>query len=734
MEYLSKALEFIQQPFLKLEEAMGWELPPWALMLYTLFAVVTLVALLYLVYGKFLGSRKKDKLVSSSDLKALLDQGPSLIHEEASVDELRAAIPLLKKNKAWDRLGNAYGKTGNPKLAAKYFKKAGDFDSAGKYFLEAGKPMQAAKMFTKQGSTALAAEAYGHADKISQAIDLFKEYFQNPRDEQEAQLAAADACFAMLQRENTKENVSDEDKKALFPNIAHAFEQAERHDVAAKLYQESGHPGRAAEVYVISGNLEAAANCYKAAGMTREAARIGGRFYEGMQRWKEAAQAYLGAEEYMKAGECFGKAKEPVRAGECFERAGSFFNAGLAYCHASRYENAVSTLQRVPENDPNFDMSRALLGRAFYESHDYPHAVATLDNHLLGKRVEKGNIDYFYMLGLAKEQLGELDESKKIFLKIGAVDKTFRDLDMRVSSIESRISILKDQTGSIVPGQAQPAESSTDAKIMGMVENTLGERYEFQKELGRGGMGVVYLARDRQLDRKVALKFLGSLVDQDEDFKQRFLREARSAAKINHPNIVAIYDISASEGKAYIAMEFIEGPNLFQYIRSKKKLEPREAANFMSQACAALGAMHQVGVVHRDIKPDNIVLAKGGLVKIMDFGLAKSGDSRITQANMVVGTPAYMPPEQARGKETDGRGDIYAMGLVLYEMLTGKTVFKDGDILRRQVQEVPPRPREVDPNISTVLDNLIMKCLEKDPDKRYQKAEEVVAALRGSME
>ncbi|MCC6145063.1 MAG: serine/threonine protein kinase, partial [Candidatus Hydrogenedentes bacterium] len=265
---------------------------------------------------------------------------------------------------------------------------------------------------------------------------------------------------------------------------------------------------------------------------------------------------------------------------------------------------------------------------------------------------------------------------------------------------------------------------------MNVVESAVGKRYKLERELGRGGMGVVYLAQDLQLDRPVALKFLGSLLDDSDEYKQRFVREAQTAARVSHPNIISIYDISANAGEAYIAMEYVDGPNLHRYLQKKGALQPREAINIIQQACAALHAIHEAGIVHRDIKPDNIILAKGGLVKLMDFGLAKGAGARMTASNIVMGTPCYMAPEQAIAKDTDARTDIYAIGLVFHELLTGKTVFAEGNVLQRQVQEMPTPPSAIAPGIPTLLDQIVMKCLAKKPEERFQSAQELAKWLR----
>jgi len=393
----------------------------------------------------------------------------------------------------------------------------------------------------------------------------------------------------------------------------------------------------------------------------------------------------------------------------------------------------------VKEANPNFDASRALLGRCFYEEHDFEHCAAALENHLTGKRVESGNAELFYMLATAFEHMGKLENAREILYKIRTVNIGYKDVSQKISNISSRI-VMKQEGAqwTPAPGVTTPAPGDMSTrqmdevatKMMEAVENTLDGRYALEAELGRGGMGVVYKARDVQLDRPVALKFLGSAIDNNEEFRQRFVREAQTAARINHPNIIAIYEISPKAGKAYIAMEFVEGGSLQRLLKQRGKLGVREAVNLVSQACSALAAVHEAGIVHRDIKPDNILIAKGGLVKLMDFGLAKSEDNRMTRTGVIMGTPSYMSPEQVLGKDADARSDIYSMGLVLYECLSGDTVFREGNVMERQLQEMPPPPSTLVPEVPSALDDLVLRCVQKKPEDRYQSMKEVVQALR----
>jgi len=669
--------------------------------------------------------------------------------------DLKRTVEPLKKAKQYDRVAQVYASVNRHKDAAKWFRKAkmrkqaaeewaragktvkaakilmkeGDYATAARFFEEGGKHRPAAQAYMKAGDLPCAASAYANAGSYEDAVRLFADYFAAAQDPPEAQLRAAEACYAMLQNAGAKTNIAADARRGLMAAVATRFEQAKRWDLAARLYYEANEKARAGGIFARQGKLEEAARCMREAGKTKEANLIGAQFYEKRGRWKEAAMSYAGGGEFRRAGDCFGKAGDKERSAECYSKAGEYYGAALAYAHLRRFDEAIKLLQKIDVSHKTFDLSRALLGRCFYEMHDFEHCAATLENHLTNERVEKGNVEYWYMLALALEQLGKLRKSQDILFKIRSVDVGFRDVAQRISSISSRISLGAELSGAgLVPGAVQA--SGGDAEMMGQVENLLGGRYRLDRELGRGGMGTVYLAKDTQLDRPVALKFLGSLVDGSEEYRQRFIREAKAAARVNHPNIIAIYDISAGMGKAYIAMEYVEGPNLHQYVEAKERLSPREAVNLIAQACSALEAIHSAGIIHRDIKPDNILIAKGSVVKLTDFGLAKALDARITATNVVMGTPAYMSPEQTQDSDVDARSDIYSLGLVLHEALTGTCVFKDGDVMLRQQQELPPPPSKLVDGVPAPLDRIVMTCVAKEPAARFQTAEQLSAALR----
>lgn len=257
--------------------------------------------------------------------------------------------------------------------------------------------------------------------------------------------------------------------------------------------------------------------------------------------------------------------------------------------------------------------------------------------------------------------------------------------------------------------------------------------YQVEKKIGAGGMGEVYLARDTKLNRPVALKFLPAQYASDESFKTRFKREAQSAAALNHPNIITIHEVAEYESRPYIAMEYVEGRSLRNLI-GEKDLSADQAIDIFLRACEGLAAAHQAGIVHRDIKPGNILMGKDGRVRICDFGLAKvKKDVTLTQVGSTLGTVAYMSPEQARGEEVDHRTDIWALGVVLYEMLTGQLPFQ-GDHEAAIIYEIlNAEPKAIQWFRSDVPDHvitLVSQLLEKDPASRLFSAKEVIRRLR----
>ncbi len=259
-------------------------------------------------------------------------------------------------------------------------------------------------------------------------------------------------------------------------------------------------------------------------------------------------------------------------------------------------------------------------------------------------------------------------------------------------------------------------------------------RYEITHLVARGGMAQVYRAVDRQLDRPVALKVLFPELSVDKTFVERFRREAQAAANLSHPNIVPVFDWGEDDGSYFIVMEYVDGRALSAVLKDPEPMPPRQIANIGAGVAAALAFAHRHGVIHRDVKPGNVLITPDGEVKVTDFGIARAVNTEesLTQTGAVMGTAAYFSPEQAEGKGVDARSDIYSLGVVLYEMAVGRPPFT-GDspvaVASKHVRDQPILPRVANPAVPTALNAIIMKAMAKNPDERYGSAEELRADL-----
>jgi beta-lactam-binding protein with PASTA domain/predicted Ser/Thr protein kinase len=256
------------------------------------------------------------------------------------------------------------------------------------------------------------------------------------------------------------------------------------------------------------------------------------------------------------------------------------------------------------------------------------------------------------------------------------------------------------------------------------------ERYRLEEKIGTGGMADVWLAADKELDREVAVKILHDRFAQDKEFVERFRREAQSAAGLQHPNVVSIYDRGEFSDTYFIAMEYVDGPQLKDLV--KGGMSTKDAIDFTRQILNAARFAHRKGIVHRDLKPQNVLIDNEGRARVADFGIARGESSDITATGSVMGTAQYLSPEQAQGKETTPRSDIYSIGVILYEALTGRVPFQ-GDsavaVALKQVSETPRRPSAINPKVPPALDAVVMRALAKDPEARFKDADAFLKGL-----
>jgi serine/threonine-protein kinase len=356
----------------------------------------------------------------------------------------------------------------------------------------------------------------------------------------------------------------------------------------------------------------------------------------------------------------------------------------------------------------------------------------------------------------ATRQVGEGQYSAEIHVRSGdeigqlaaSFQKMLQDLKDKQSLIEymsgpgaRTVAVTPDPEATLVKGAtvAQRGPSTTQAATMLTVGSVLGGRYEIKKVLGIGGMGVVYRAHDRELDEPVAIKTLKpDAVQSDGTSLERFKQEIRLARRITHRNVVRTHDLGEVNGMYYITMEFVEGTSLKDLIKKRGYLPAGVALTVGKQLCRALEVAHEEGVIHRDIKPQNMVVDPAGFLKVMDFGIARLAEAKqqeakgLTAAGVAIGTPEYMSPEQLMGEELDARADLYSAGAVLYECVTGQSVFTAPTVtalMVKHLEEEPRDPREIVPEIPPALASIILKALAKQREDRWQTAVEMHEAL-----
>ena len=290
---------------------------------------------------------------------------------------------------------------------------------------------------------------------------------------------------------------------------------------------------------------------------------------------------------------------------------------------------------------------------------------------------------------------------------------------------------VEESRGTAPLGSSEENEPSVRAAWMGTLA-ALRRRYDDLTEIGRGGMGIVYRGRDRETGELVALKVIRSEVAPTPSAMQRFRNELRLTHKITHKHVCRSYDFMRIGATLVLAMEYVEGENLRAKLECRGGISLRRGLEWARQICSALHEAHAQGVVHRDLKPENIFIDSQGQVKVMDFGIARSLTEATATGDSIIGTPAYMSPEQAEGKQLDGRSDVYALGLILYEMFAGERPFKADtpvSLVHMQVHELPAPPSTLDAMLPPRIERAILKCLEKDPARRFQSVEELEAAL-----
>jgi tRNA A-37 threonylcarbamoyl transferase component Bud32 len=520
-------------------------------------------------------------------------------------------------------------------------------------------------------------------------------------------------------------------------NAARALERDGQSDVAhllfAQLHQELGQTERAAEQLENAGRTREAAELRRSisdfgrAGTLYENAgelRCAAEMYDAAESWAEAARIYAILEDWPNAARCFECAGEIERLIEALEAQGELFRAAALASERDDRALSIRLLQKIAPGHPDHGRACELLALAFEQEGHLDLAARQLELRL--ESLAPGETASQLELHLA-ELLAETDEWARAL----SVLEALRNHDPTYPNVASRIETLRKKLSAPLPQDTATAFTPPPGATAFVAE----ERYEILQEIGRGGMGLVYKARDRRLGRDVALKRMPESLREHSGAVSLFLGEAQAAARMNHPNIVTLYDADQKQGHFFITMELLEGLPLNTILKQHGRFGPRDTARLGLQICAGLHYAHAQGIVHRDIKTANLFITREKVLKIMDFGLAKIMEAvRDKGATVIAGTPFYMAPEQSAGCVVDGRTDLYALGVTLFELSTGKLPFAEGDVAEQHRNAPPPDPTSICSGYPSSLAQLIQHLMAKSPEDRPANALAVAEILKPIIE
>ncbi len=663
-----------------------------------------------------------------------------------------SAGAIFAAQEEWERAADAYVEAGNKSVAAEMYEKAEQWRKAGECYEDSDFQRHAAKAWVRcaewaRGAACLEAviiddlAGAGHGDTKKQnetrklvrmAGDL---YSRAGEDEKAQRILERGECWPQA-AEIALRIGNHEEAANLFLRSHDALRAAEvlaglgktedaarvraehhrdrgEEELAAQAFEEAGEHMAAGDLYRLTEKYDRAAACYERQNEFAQAAEM----YSSANDRAKAAEAFEKAGLEVEAAEAWAMAGDTRREADALSRAGLGLRAGLLYQEAGDEEEAIKSLQSLRPEEEGFARASAVLGEIFRTRGKHSLALTKLSEAIEGADVGTETVQAFYGLAAVHEAMESYQDALEVYEKVQSFDFHYEDVEARIAHCKAELQ-----------GESARAEISSP-----MLNSQAEGRYRITGKLGRGGMGVVYKAQDSVLDRTVALKVLPDTLQENPQALKNFLREAKSAAQLNHPNIVTVFDAGEQDGVYYIAMEYVDGSTLKEIVRARGKISSGGILHVLAQMCEALAFAHEKKIVHRDVKTANTMWTRDRKAKIMDFGLAKVIEEVRNHTTVVSGTPYYMSPEQTLGKNVDHRTDIYSLGVTIFELATGTLPFREGNLPYHHVHTPAPDPTEFCADISPVVRDIILRCLQKDPDDRYASTREILEELKDAL-
>lgn len=700
----------------------------------------------------------------------------------------RRALRCFVKARAWQRAGDVARNLGKLTKAAKFYERQGGtaLAAAAQLYQRVGNQEQAQGLWHRLGQELVqrgqpeeAIDPFIRAGDLKRAITACQLALEQKKLRPEVAEVALEACrraqqLALAAEVATFLGRHQEAGELLLaasqPSAAAAaFERAGEWARAAEAWRLAGEPERAARLkartLTAGGLLDQAVEELAAAGLHEEAAQLlqrlgrfreafdrlllagkrrqaaelsvqhldpaeGARMLEELEDWEAAGQAWEKAGELRNAARCFERVGELQRALDVYGQLGLVGEQARILALLGHIEEAFLVLHRAGDlqgawdllsryggvypslADPLVDVARYLKARGQREE-----AISALQRATAGVQVTADLLPALYAQADLLEAIGDLRGAEETWQRVIGFQYGFRDAAARLQKV--RQARAERERARVATASGPPTPPPQDPSL----------RYVLEQELGRGGMGIVYRARDVRLGRTVAIKILHPR-QHTPDALRRFEREARAAAALSHPGIVHIYDFGQGFGSSFLVMEYVPGPTLHQLIKDEPAFIRANLLPLMLQAAEAVGYAHTHHVIHRDLKPANFILADRKQLKILDFGIARRLDELDLGQSGVTGTPYYMAPEQILNEQPDERSDVYSLGVTFFQMATGTLPFATGNVIRAHLEQPPPDPQALNPDLEPTLSHLILRCLEKDPGKRPKDGNALAAAIR----